>query len=146
MLKWWGDKRVTDITKKSCRAYAETKATQAAAQDLKILRVAVKHWHEDEDYGPLDAMPIFEVPPGNPPKERWLTVSEAARLLKAAKPYQHVRRMILLGLHTGSRPGVCLSLRWDQVDLRTGVMSRAKRGEIRTRRSASQRSSSAGKS
>jgi integrase len=134
LLKWWGDKRVADITKKTCQAHVATKTAPAAAQDLKILRVAVKHWHEDEDYGPLDAMPIFEVPAGNPPKERWLTKSEAARLLRAAKPYQHLRRMILLCLHTGSRPGVCLSLRWDQIDLHAGLMSRAKRGEIQDRK------------
>lgn len=132
LLKWWGDKRVAEISKKTCRSYVATKTVQAAAQDLKILRVAVKYWNDE--YGPLDAMPVFEVPEGNPPKERWLTISEAARLLWAARRYQHMRRMILLGLHTGSRPGVCLSLRWEQIDLHSGVMSRARPGEIQDKK------------
>lgn len=127
LLKWWGDKRVADITKKSCRDYVATKSTQAAGQDLKILRIAVKYWNDE--YGPLDAMPVFEVPPGNPPKERWLTKQEAARLLRAAKPYQHLRRAILLQLYTGSRPGVILALRWDQIDFTSEVMSRVPIGK-----------------
>lgn len=132
LLKWWGDKHVNEITKKSCRDYVKTKAPQAAGQDLKILRIAVKYWNDE--YGPLDAMPVFEVPPGNPPKERWLTRSEAARLLWAARRYQHLRRFILLGLYTGSRPGVLLRLRWDQIDFGSGVMSRTPAGKIQDKK------------
>jgi len=126
LLKWWGDKRVADIGTKSCKAYVKTKTEPAATADLKVLKASVKYWHDE--YGPLDAMPIFWRPVGNEPKERWLTRSEAARLLWAARRYQHMRRMILLGLYTGSRPGVLLSLQWSQVDLDTGVLTRLKAG------------------
>jgi integrase len=132
LLKWWGDKRVADISKKSCREYVKTKTPQAAGQDLKILRIAVKYWHDE--YGPLDAMPTFEVPAGNPPKERWLTRSEAARLLWAARRYQHMRRFVLLGLYTGSRPGVILKLQWSQIDFGSGVMSRIQAGKIQDKK------------
>jgi integrase len=132
LLKWWGDKRVTDITPKSCKAYVKTKTAPAAAADIKILKAAVKHWNTE--YGPLDAMPQFWRPPGNPPKERWLTRSEAARLLWAARRYQHMRRMILLGLYTGSRPGVLLSLRWDQIDFAAGILSRTPAGKSEDKR------------
>lgn len=127
LLKWWGDKTVADITAKSCRAYIATKAKQGAGADLKVLRQSVKYWHAE--YGPLATIPIFELPKANRPKERWLTKKEAAKLLKAAKPYQHLRRMILLCLYTGSRPGVILSLHWDQVDFKSGVLSRLKTNE-----------------
>jgi integrase len=127
LLKWWGDKRVVDITKKTCREYVKTKTQQAAGQDLKILRIAVKYWNDE--YGPLEAMPIFEVPAGNPPKERWLTRSEAARLLWAARRYPHQRRFILIALYTGSRPGVIQKLHWEQIDFGAGVMSRTKPGK-----------------
>ena len=132
LLKWWGDKHVSDISKKTCREYVKTKTVQAAAQDLKILRVAVKYWHDE--YGPLNALPIFEVPEGNPPKERWLTRTEAARLLWAARRYQHLRRLILLGLYTGSRPGVLLSLHWDQIDFHSGVLSRTRSGKVQDKK------------
>ncbi len=62
--------------------------------------------------------------------DRWLTKSEAARLLRAARPYLHLRRAILLGLYTGSRPGVILALRWDQVDLSAGTLHRLPRGAV----------------
>jgi integrase len=105
LLKWWGEKRVSDISIKSCKEYVKTKTAAGAWGDLKVLKAAVKYWHGE--YGPLDAMPLFWKPELNEPKERWLTRSEAARLLWAARRYQHLRRMILLGLYTGSRPGVC---------------------------------------
>jgi integrase len=126
LLKWWDDKHVSDISAKTCKAYVKTKTAPAATADLNVLKASVKYWHQE--YGPLDAMPIFWRPEGNPPKERWLTRSEAARLLWAARRYQHVRRMILLGLYTGSRPGVIAALRWDQIDFAGGVMSRTRPG------------------
>ncbi len=128
LLKWWGTKTVAEISAKSCREYAATKASQGAAADLKILKLAVAHWHDSSEYGPLNVMPVFWRPEGNPPKERWLTRSEAARLLRAAKPYPHLRRMIVIGLATGTRPGAILALKWDQVDWASGVLSRLPRG------------------
>ena len=132
LLKWWGTKSVAEISSKSCRAFAATRTPSAAGADIKILKAATIYWHAE--YGPLDFIPVFWKPEANPPKERWLTKSEAAALLKAAKPYQHLRRMILIGLHTGSRPGVILSLRWDQVDFRSGMISRTRDGEAQDKR------------
>ena len=127
LLRWWGTKTVAEISAKSCREYAATKASQGAGADLKILKLAVVYWHKS-DYGPLTVMPAFWRPSGNPPRDRWLTRSEAARLLRAAKPYLHLRRMILLGLYTGSRPGVILALKWNQVNWASGILSRLPRG------------------
>ena len=50
------------------------------------------------------------------------------RLLNAARQHLHLRRAILLQLYTGSRPGVILALRWDQIDLAAGVLHRLLRG------------------
>jgi integrase len=126
LLKWWSEKTVADITTKSCRAYTAQRPTMAALGDLKVLKVAVDYWNKEKQ--PLTVVPTFWRPKGNPPKDRWLTRSEAAQLLRAAKPYRHMRRMILLGLYTGSRSGVILRVRWDQVDLRAGIMQRLPRG------------------
>jgi len=129
LLKWWGDKTAAQITMRTCKEFAATRPPQAAAADLKILKAATAYWHKSE-YGPLNFQPVFWRPKANPPKDRSLTIREAARLLKAAKPYLHLRRMILLGLHTGSRPGVILALRWDQIDLKAGVMRRLQSGAL----------------
>lgn len=69
LLDWWGDKSVADISAKTCRDYAASKATQSAGADLKTLRSAVKYWHQE--YGPLQFMPAFWTPRENPPRERW---------------------------------------------------------------------------
>lgn len=126
LLDWWGLKTVAQISAKSCREYAATKTPTAASADIQTLRSAVKYWHQE--YGPLQFIPIFWRPPPNPPRERYLTKSEAARFLFHARRHQHLRRMILIGLYTGSRPGVILKLKWDQIDFRNGVMSRVPLG------------------
>lgn len=125
LLKWWGDKNTAEISTKTCREYAALKGNNSgAASDLKILRAATVHWHKE--YGPLTVMPTFWRPAEPPPRERYLTRSEAAKLLWAARRYQHLRRMILLGLYTGSRPGVLLTLQWDQIDFSAGIMVRSR--------------------
>jgi len=58
-----------------------------------------------------------------------LTQEEARRLRKAAMRYPHLYRFCDPGLKTGSRSGVLLNLRWDQIDLRRGVMDRKAVGE-----------------
>lgn len=128
LLPWWGAMTVDQVTKKNCQAYAATKAPQGASADLKYLGSALKYWHETPEYGPLSVAPVIWRPEPNPPRERYLTKSEAARLLCAARRYEHLKRMILLGLYTGSRPGVLLALKWDQIDLKHKTLSRVPEG------------------
>lgn len=134
LLRWWQGKTSADVDQDSCKEYAATKRDQGAAADLKVLKAALKHWHESKKYGPLAMLPIIWKPEANEPKDRWLTRDEAAQLLRAAKPYQHLRRMILLGLYTGSRPGVILALKWDQVDFRSAILHRLPKGQRQDRR------------
>jgi integrase len=63
-------------------------------------------------------------------RDRWLTRSEAARLLMAAA--QHVRRFILLSLYTGRRATAVLDLTWTRVDLDQGVIRFRAEGEAET--------------
>jgi integrase len=123
---WWGDKSSTDVTARNCRAYAATKSPAAARRDLETLRAALKFWHRE--YGPMSTLPAVVLPPKSAPRQRWLTRSEAARLLWAARRTQHLKRFILLALYTGSRSGVILRLQWDQLDLSKGVMARIRPG------------------
>lgn len=134
LLEWWGTKTVTDISERTCREYVASRSTPSGAgADLKTLRAAVKYWDGREGFGPLARMPKFWTPPEPAARERWLTRSEAARLLWAARRYQHLRRMILLGLYTGSRPGVLLALTWEQIDFRSSVLIRTPRGKNQAR-------------
>lgn len=125
--EWWGDKYVRDISAKTCRQYASGRTGAAARRDLEVLRAALGFYHEE--HGPLEALPTIVLPPKSKARSRWLTRTEAARLLWAARRSQHLRRFIALGLSTGSRPGAILRLRWDQIEMSAGIMHRRPRGE-----------------
>src|SRR5262249_25680957 len=119
---WWSGKKLGDVTAKNCRAYVATKSEAAARRDLETLRAAIGYWHQQ--YGPLTSIPAVVMPPKPEARERWLTRSEAAKLLRAARARPHLARFILLGLYTGSRSGTLLSLQWKWIDLARGVMLR----------------------
>ena len=125
--QWWGDKRLSDVTAGNCRAYAKTKTPAAARRDLETLRAAINYWHRE--YGPLPSVPVVILPDAPEPRDKWLTRQEADRLLGAAQRTEHLKRFILLGLHTGSRTNAILSLTWDRIDLAAGVMMRRGYGE-----------------
>jgi len=130
LQRWWADKKLSDVSARSCRAYAADRPSVAARRDLETLRAAIRYWHKE--YGPLPSIPFVVLPDKPAPRERWLTRSEAARLLWAARDVEHLRRFILLGLHTGSRAGAILGARWDWVDLETGLMRRRAPGTTET--------------
>ena len=81
-------------------------------------------------------MPV-DLPKPSPARLRWLTRSEAARLLWAAwrSGHRHVARFILLGLYTGTRHDAILRLRWlpsvdaGWIDLDAGLIYRRGAGE-----------------
>lgn len=147
--EFFGAMPVSAIRGRSCRDFAVWRATTSGARrDLEILRAAVRHYHRE--YG-LDAVPAFTLPDKSLPRERWLSRSEAAALLWAALGWErredgrwvrrrdqkreHLARLILIGLYTGTRPGAVLSLQWMRsttggyVDLDAGVIFRRAEGE-----------------
>lgn len=132
LATWWSDKRLADVTPASCKSYCIGRPQSAARRELETLRAAIGYWHRH--YGPLPAIPAVIMPPKPIPRDRWLTKSEAAALLWAARRTQHLAKFILLGLYTGSRSGVILGITWDQIDLGAGVMYRRAAGKAEDRR------------
>ena len=122
LVRWWGDKSLSDINPNNCKAYAATKSDSASRRDLEVLRGAIRHWHRW--HGPLTTIPSVIMPPKCEARDRWLTRDEAAQLLWNGRRTPHLRRFNLLGLYTGSRSGVLLRLEWSWIDLKNGVMSR----------------------
>ena len=106
--QWWNGKRLSDVTPANCKAYGIGRSQSAARRDLEVLRASINYWHRH--YGPLPAVPAVVLPPKPVARDRWLTRSEAARLLWASRRTQHLARFILLGLYTGSRSSVILGL------------------------------------
>lgn len=139
ILKWWGDRRLKDIRKASCTEYAVWRQAQGVSSttawhDLKTLRAAINYWHAN--YGPLPALPVVSMPKPNSSRARFLTRSEVASLLWAARKlhHHHVARIILIGVYTGTRSGAMLDLSWypstvgGWVDLDNGILHR--RGDL----------------
>lgn len=139
LLPYWGGKMLSEIRGASCREYAERRGATVSdgtiRQELATLSAAIRHWHRE--HGPLTSVPAVTLPQKPASRNRWLTRSEAARLLAGAlgwyretwcdvatrKVHQrwrryrkginrHLARFILLGLYTGTRGGAIKALQW----------------------------------
>ena len=151
-MAWWGDKSLDQITGSSCRAYVRHRGVaQAARRELEDLRAAINH-HRKEGL----CREVVEVllPEKSPPREKWLTRSEAARLILTAWRYrehqnfratdrstrQHVARFILVGLYTGTRAGAICSASFKPedgrgwIDTERGVFYRRPAGQRETKK------------
>jgi integrase len=152
LLAFFGDKRLSDVSGALCRAYAAQRTSPAMARrELEDLRAAIRH-HRRE--GMCDAVVDVILPEKSVPRERWLTRSEAARLLwhlwryreiqKGVEtdrhPRRHVARFVLVGLYTGTRAGaICAAAirptpRRSFVDLESGIFYRRAAGERETKK------------
>jgi integrase len=105
------------------RRYAEARRREGRGEgtigkELATLRAALKLAHEE---GLIQAAPAVRVPERPPPRQRWLTRGEAARLLEACA-LPHLRLFVLLAMHTGGRSEAIRDLTWDRVDLGRGVV------------------------
>lgn len=133
--KWWGDKFISDVTAANCRAYSASRgdAQPSARTELSYLRAALKHWHKN--HAPI-LVPSLTMPDRPPARERWLTRSEAARFLWAARRTPHVARFFIIGWYTGSRKAVILNLRWSMIDLNKRILRRKPAGAVQTKKRA----------
>jgi hypothetical protein len=152
LLEFFGNESLIYINKRTCGAYASQRSSDAAARrELEDLRAAIRyHWQN----GYCTALTPVMLPDRNPGRERWLTRSEAARLLWAAwrlrqpqhghlteRPTaRHVARFILVALYTGTRAGAICSAGLDPtqgrgwIDLDHGVFYRRPVGGRETKK------------
>lgn len=114
---FFGERTLADINGTLCRQYVRWRGKPVARRELEDLRAAiVHHWRE----GLCRELVPVVLPEKGRPRERWLTRSEAARLLWSAwrmtqrstiggpsvrRTGQHVARFILVALYTGTRAG-----------------------------------------
>jgi integrase len=128
--EYWGGKKLSEVTASECRIYVRTRGkTGGARADLETLRAAINH-HAKESlhYGTVRVT----LPRKGPPRDRWLTRDEAAKLIRACwryrerqtvhrgrhkgqtiatdkRPLQHLARFILIGIYTGTRASAIAS-------------------------------------
>lgn len=135
---WWGTRTVADVTRATVAAYRRHRestgrgrhlrrgeaatgvAPATVDRELVVLRAAINWAHAN---GRLTAPAKVETGPERPARDRWLTVSEAARLLRAARHSPpHILLFTALALYTGARHAAIVDLTWDRVDLRAGTI------------------------
>jgi integrase len=120
ILEWWGEKTLSEVNKSTCGQYVRWRTVQkvtdqTARHELKTLRAAIRYYHAST-YGPLDAVPVITLPPKAPRRiDYWLTRKQVADRIRAARRIgrcQHIIRLLLIGVYSGTRPGAMLALRW----------------------------------
>ncbi|MDB5596208.1 MAG: Integrase [Hyphomicrobiales bacterium] len=168
LLTFWGTKNVDDIHASTCRAYTAWRTAQpdprytkdpesaprisesTARRELATLSAAIGFAFKERVITRI--VPVT-LPDASEGRVRWLTRSEAARLLAGAlgfwhdgtrwrrnhdKISRHVARFILIGLYTGTRHGAILKLRWmphvdgGWIDIENGLIYRRGYGERQT--------------
>ena len=135
LTKWWGTKRVTDISAASCRAYVAHRAAPVCSRrELAFLNASIQHWRAN--HAPMMSSPKIKLPPKPAPRQDFMTRDQAARFLWKARRTPHLARFFLIGWYTGSRRGVITGLKWSMIDLESGVMKRKERNAIRTKKRA----------
>jgi integrase len=127
---FWGGKMLSQVSAAECRGYVKERGkTGGARADLETLRAAINH-HAKENlhYG----LVRVTFPQKGQPRDRWLTRSEAAKLIWACwryreqqtahrgrhkgqligtdkRPLRHLARFILIGLYAGTRASAIAS-------------------------------------
>jgi integrase len=138
LLPFWGERPLADITPSTCDRYARERGVMPGTvrRELGTLSAAMNYLVRDSVL--TRAVPVT-LPAKPEPKDRWLTVSEAALLLNAARTSGgrgrgYLPLFILIGLYTGARKEQILSLRWPQVDMARGRISFAVPGRATTKK------------
>jgi integrase len=156
---FWGGMMLSDVTSSSCRRYVQHRGTKGGARrDLEDLRAAINH-HAKE--GLHRGVVRVTLPGKGPPRDRWLTRAEVARLLRVCwrtreiqtvhrgahkgrkiptdrYPLRHIGRFILIALYTGTRPGAVMTASFVRgpgksfVDLEQGIFYRLAEGRRAT--------------
>lgn len=150
LLAHFGRLRLSDVNGAACRDYAARRGHPAAARrELEDLRAAINHYQRE---GLCHGVVRIWLPPRPPPRTRWLTRAEAARLLWCAWRHRevkggaptarhtrrHVAKFVLIALYTGTRAGAILRAAFlpgpgrGWIDLERGIFHRRPPAEAET--------------
>jgi integrase len=143
LLAYFGGKTLDKVNGSLCRSYVKHRGSSSMARrELEDLRAAINHHRKEGLCSEIVSVVLPEKPRA---RERWLTRSEAARLLWGAwrggqGKRKHVARFILVGLYTGTRAGAICgaairpTVGRGYVDLEAGVFYRRASGAKETKK------------
>jgi integrase len=136
LTAFWEGMTLAEVTPEACDRYQQERARAKGTmrRELGVLRTAINWAHKN---GRITRGVPVPLPEGGQSRERWLTRSEAAGLIRAARTRKarlYLPLFILLGLYTGRRKEAIMSLRWPQVDLAAGLIDFDIAGRARTKK------------
>jgi hypothetical protein len=89
LVKWWSGKMLSEVNGANCRAYTKHRGNAGGSRrDLEDLRAAINH-HAKEGFH--RGVVRVVLPEKGLPRERWLTRSEAAKLLWTCWRYRETQ-------------------------------------------------------
>jgi integrase len=107
-------------------------ATGTIRGELARMLAAIRwHAHPKQKTIGLADIPVFDLPPASPRRDRWLRAEEIRRLMTAAAEHSQffcdsalsrVERFLWLALETGARRQAILQLTWNRVDFEIGTI------------------------
>lgn len=132
LLPFWAELKLSHVKGETCRRYGKwrSRSNGTIRRELGTLQAAMNYAQRE---GYVTSAPLVTRPPKPEATTRWLTRSEAARLLWAAyrgHKSQHLARFILIGLYTGTRKDAILRMGFEPntvggwFDLDRGIMFR----------------------
>lgn len=133
LVPFWTGKKISEVTERTCATYVASRQVSGATarRELGVLAAALNYCVRA---GHLKWAPPVSLPPKSEPRTEWLSRSQAASLIRAARKQRHLAAFIMLGLYTGTRPEALLKLQWERnpaaghIDLDAGTLYRAAQG------------------
>lgn len=110
-----------DVQKWSDRQARRGRGPATIQRYLKALNACLKYNHK---HGRITRCPYIPMPASPPTKVRALTREQCALLIQTADKSPNWRKQVFvrLALGTGARPGAICELRWDQVNMKDGLI------------------------
>jgi integrase len=138
LKRFFGSTRALSLTLEMQEAFRDQgrldgRGPESIRRDLSVLSAALKRAVR---YKKLAYVPPILALQAAPPRERWLTRPEVAKLLwrMRGKRQRHVLLFTRIALYTGARTGAILDLTWDRVHFDVGLIDFRKPGRPETKK------------
>ena len=129
LYPYFSGRLLSELTGQDVRAYVAARRADGAQpatvnREIGLLSAALNWARKELEWdvpNPAEGRRLKE-PDG---RTRWLTETDALALIAAAQRAvraPHLADFIILGLHTGMRPGELLALEWGRIDLHRGLI------------------------